>query len=227
MGDSIGIVVGDDEVVVLDALSALLTQCGYRVVATAYTQSDLLERTAEVRPELCLLGNGFPDGSGVEAIAAVTRLCPATKVVMLTGQRDAETMRRALDAGAAGYVHRSRGTQVLLDVLHRVVNGEVVVEGSFLPSTPGATAQRPAFVRLAGYLTDREQQCLAMLAEGLDTATMAARLGVSRATVRTHVQAVLSKLGVHSRLEAASVATRYGLVQNPVDRRPRASGASG
>ena len=69
---------------------------------------------------------------------------------------------------------------------------------------------RPAL--LAEHLTGREWQCLAMLVEGLNTTAMTARLGVSRTTVRTHVQALLTKLGVHSRLEAASLAVRYRLL---------------
>ena len=227
MGETLEIILADDEVVVLDALAALLTQFGHRVVATASTQAELLDYVGSFRTELCLLGNRFADGTGVEAIAAVSQLSPGTKVVMLTGQRDPDTMREALDAGAAGYVHRSRGTQVLLDVLRRVSDGEVVVEGSFLRATSTTARQRPQLVRLAAYLTEREQQCLAMLADGLDTTAMAAHLGVSRTTVRTHVQAVLTKLGVHSRPEAASVAARYGLVQNTTERRRRASGASG
>jgi DNA-binding CsgD family transcriptional regulator len=65
---------------------------------------------------------------------------------------------------------------------------------------------------MANYLTHRELECLALLAAGLDTAAMAARLGLSTTTIRSHVQAVLTKLGVHSRLEAASLAMRYHLV---------------
>ena len=68
--------------------------------------------------------------------------------------------------------------------------------------------------RLAAYLTIRERQCLGLLVEGLDTAQMAVRLGVSPATVRTHVQSLLTKLGVHSRLEAASLAVRHRLLED-------------
>jgi DNA-binding CsgD family transcriptional regulator len=87
--------------------------------------------------------------------------------------------------------------------------GEVVVN---VPSRPARRLSRPDQAEgLAALLTCRERQCLLMLVEGLDTAAMVARLGVSRTTVRTHLQAVLTKLGVHSRLEAASFAVRYGL----------------
>ena len=76
---------------------------------------------------------------------------------------------------------------------------------------PAARAEPNQALRLAAHLTSRERECLMMLVEGLDTAAMVQRLGVSRTTVRTHLQAVLTKLGVHSRLEAASFAVRHRL----------------
>lgn len=214
MGDALDIVLADDQVVLLDALTALLTQFGHRVVAAVETCDATVQCVTELQPDICVIGNRYPDGDGVDTIALLARLSPNTKVVMLTGHRDTDTMRRALDAGAAGYVHKSRGAAVLADALRRVADGEIVVEGSFLRPQSGESRERPQVRRLATYLTQREQECLALLVEGLDTTAMADRLGLSRTTVRTHVQAVLTKLGVHSRLEAASVATRYGLLQS-------------
>jgi two-component system, NarL family, nitrate/nitrite response regulator NarL len=213
MAKPIEIVLADDQVVVLDALSVFLTQFGHRVAATAGSCAAMVERVTSLRPEVCITGNRYPDGEGVEAIEMLSNLTPQTKLVMLTGQSDADTMRRALSAGAAGYVHKSRGGAVLLDVLRRVCNGEIVVEGSFLRPRQVEPDDRPDLRRLAGYLTRRECDCLALLVEGLDTTSMAKRLGVSRTTVRTHVQSVLTKLGVHSRLEAASLTIRYGLLR--------------
>jgi two-component system, NarL family, nitrate/nitrite response regulator NarL len=211
--NAVDIVLADDQVVVLDALSVLLTQSGHRVLATVESCGAMLQCVSALRPDMCITGNRYPDGEGVDAIEMLSELTPQTKVVMLTGQGDADTMRRALDAGAAGYVHKSRGARVLIDVIRRVADGEIVVEGSFLRPRPGMTHERPELRRLAGYLTQRECDCLALLVEGLDTTSMAKRLGVCPTTVRTHVQSVLTKLGVHSRLEAASLTTRYGLLR--------------
>jgi DNA-binding NarL/FixJ family response regulator len=87
-----------------------------------------------------------------------------------------------------------------------------------VPKAPGTRRppQQDAARRLAAFLTGRERQCLTLLVEGLDTTGMAAKLGVSQATVRTHVQSLLTKLGVHSRLEAASFAVRYRLLEDDV-----------
>jgi two-component system, NarL family, nitrate/nitrite response regulator NarL len=226
MGESLDIVLADDHVVVLDALSALLTQLGHRVVATVGSCAAMVQHVSVIRPDICIVGNRFPDGEGVDAIELLSELCPQTKIVMLTGQSDTDTMRRALDAGAAGYVHKSRGAGVLVEVLRRVAGGEIVVEGSFLRRRRDEPVGQPQLRRLASFLTPREFECLAFLVEGLDTTAMAARLGLSRTTVRTHVQSMLTKLGVHSRLEAASLATHYGLLDHAPGPRRDANGSA-
>ena len=98
------------------------------------------------------------------------------------------------------------------------MQGEVVVEAPAAGSLGPRVARQRDALRLAAYLTTREWQCLELLVDGQDTAGMVAVLGVSSATIRTHVQALLSKLGVHSRLEAAAFAVQHGLLDDPVRR---------
>jgi DNA-binding CsgD family transcriptional regulator len=105
-----------------------------------------------------------------------------------------------------------------VSALERVLSGEIVID---VPDAPPRRMPEPSHaLRLAAHLTGRERQCLLMLVEGLDTAAMVERLGVSRTTVRTHLQAVLTKLGVHSRLEAASFAVRHRLPDLWSEERP-------
>jgi DNA-binding NarL/FixJ family response regulator len=101
----------------------------------------------------------------------------------------------------------------LTAAISRILGGEVVVD---VPKAAGRrrTVQQDGMQRLAGHLTTRERECLRLILDGLDTTRMAARLGVSPSTVRTHVQSLLTKLGVHSRLEAASLAMRYRLLED-------------
>ena len=134
-----------------------------------------------------------------------------TRVLVLSADPDTEGIQRALQAGAAGYLHKTRGVSALTRAIERVQRGEVVIDVP-KPSVPRDRTRPSDARRLAAFLTPRERECLVLLVEGLDTGGIATKLGVSPATVRTHVQSVLMKLGVHSRLEAASYAVRYGLL---------------
>jgi DNA-binding NarL/FixJ family response regulator len=118
-----------------------------------------------------------------------------------------------LDAGAEGIIStRNHGERDLVRAVERVYNDEIVVNvipPGQLPAKKKVEAD--PYVRLANNLTHREREALLCLVGGLDTPTMVDRMGVSKTTVRTHLQAVLTKLGVHSRLEAATFADKYGL----------------
>lgn len=217
------VVIGDDHAVFLDALSAVLTEQGC-AVSTAMTIADTIAAVSKRQPAVCLIDRHFAAGhDGIGALGEILAASPRTKVLILSADGNSETIMRAMRAGAAGYVHKTRGVAVLKQTIERVLRGEVVVE---VPSEacvrPRLARQREA-LRLAGYLTARERQCLELLVEGQDTAAMVSSLGVSAATVRTHVQALLTKLGVHSRLEAAAFAVQHGLLEDPASRRGLAS----
>jgi two-component system nitrate/nitrite response regulator NarL len=134
-------------------------------------------------------------------------------VLVLSADSDTSGVLAALKSGASGYLHKSRGVDALTAAIGRILRGEVVVD---MPKSASAkrAPRRYGMQRLAEFLTTRERQCLQLLVDGQDTAQMAQRLGVSPATVRTHVQSLLTKLGVHSRLEAASLAVRYRLLED-------------
>jgi two-component system, NarL family, nitrate/nitrite response regulator NarL len=208
----IELVIGDDHVIFLDALSSVLTQHG-STVTKATTLADTINAVRNRQPDVCLIDRHFAAGNdGLEALAEISGASPRTKVLVLSADGDSDSVMRAMRAGAAGYVHKSRGVSVLKQTIERVLRGEVVVEVPAMPDPwPQLARQRDA-LRLAGYLTARERKCLELLVEGLDTAAMVSSLGVSAATVRTHIQALLTKLGVHSRLEAAAFAVRHGVL---------------
>lgn len=215
-GEALDIVLADDHAVFLDALSAVLTALGHRVLAAVSGRTALIDAVRAFQPDVAIIDNCYPDpGGGPNAVVQLGSVSSRTRIVLLSADGSADALQVALDSGASGYVHKTRGIAALLGALDRVVDGEVVIEGSFLrrpapkPTAPGD------LTRLATYLTQREVECLTLLTAGLDTATISRRLGISRTTVRSHVQAVLTKLGVHSRLEAASLAIRYGLVAEP------------
>jgi two-component system nitrate/nitrite response regulator NarL len=206
------IVLADSQLLFLDTLAFVLRDAGHHVVAVADTCAALRRGVELHQPDLCVTDDHLPDGDVLEFVASLHQADQPCRVVVLTAHNDPALMAAALEAGALGFLHKSRGISVLLDVVRRVAADEVVVEGSFArrrnPEDGSAVVRR-----LAGYLTDRERECLCMLVAGLDTAAMASRLGVSQTTVRSHVQAVLAKLQVHSRLEAATLAMRHGLCE--------------
>jgi two-component system nitrate/nitrite response regulator NarL len=204
------LVLGDDHIVFLDVLSTVLTQHGYTVDAVASSAAEMVASVRRERPDACLIDRHVVRAEDADIIGRVLAASSSTTVLVLSADQGADAARRALAAGASGYVHQSRGIDALVSALERVLNGEVVVD---VPEAAPARGPVPANVpqRLAAQLTARERECLLMLVEGLDTGAMVERLGVSRTTVRTHLQAVLTKLGVHSRLEAASFAVRHRL----------------
>jgi two-component system, NarL family, nitrate/nitrite response regulator NarL len=202
-------VLGDDHVVFLDALATVLGQHGHAVCGVARSTAEMVTLVSAHQPVACLIDRNATANDHAQSIGRVLAACASTSVLVLGSSPGSQAAEQALDAGASGYLHQSRGVGALVSALDRVLNGEIVVD------IPQAAALRPAepnqALRMAAHLTSRERECLMMLVEGLDTAAMVDRLGVSRTTVRTHLQAVLTKLGVHSRLEAASFAVRHRL----------------
>jgi two-component system nitrate/nitrite response regulator NarL len=205
------IVLGDDHAVFVESLVAVLVGAGFRVPAVARSLTGTIEAVRQHRPDICLLGRRFSDGDGITAISHVIAVSPATRILILAADGDNDAMRRAVRLGAVGYVHKTCGIRKLVHALERVVDGAIVVDA---PRTTSARSDVSEARRLAAHLTARERECLALLVEGLDTPAMTLRLGVSTTTVRSHVQALLTKLGVHSRLEAATFAVRYDLVDH-------------
>jgi two-component system nitrate/nitrite response regulator NarL len=209
-GPRLDLVLADDHVVFVDAMSTALTRQGCTISAVAHTVAQAVTVVGRQRPSVCLIDRHFADGDGVDAVRPLLCASPVTKVVVLSADRDPAGVERAVRLGAAGYLHKSRSLAALLGAMRRIMADEVVTDLSVLAVS--VAPRRVDAWRLAQHLTAREWDCLALLVEGLDTTAMAARLGVSRTTVRTHVQALLTKLGVHSRLAAASFAIRHRLL---------------
>jgi two-component system nitrate/nitrite response regulator NarL len=205
------IVLGDDHAVFVESLVSVLVGAGFRVPAVARNMTGTIEAVRHHRPDVCLLGWRFSDGDGVTGIGRIIAVSPATRILILAADDDTDAMLQAVRLGAAGYVHKTWGIRKLVQALERVVDGAVVLEA---PQATSARSDVSEARRLAAHLTARERECLALLVEGLDTQAMTLRLGISTTTVRSHVQALLTKLGVHSRLEAVTFAVRYDLVDH-------------
>jgi DNA-binding NarL/FixJ family response regulator len=196
----------DQQWLFASVLTTALAQEGHQVVMTTDEPGILLEQAATLSPDLCVLDVGSGPLSAVEVAERLHELVPAPAVVMLAdfGQDQAWD---AYDQGLlGGIVNKACALPALLDVIARVGAGERVAQGW---ATTNRRVQSP--VVLDG-LTARELEVLRLVVQGHSTQTMADQLGVSRHTIRTHVQQVLRKLGVHNRGKLARAAAAAGLV---------------
>lgn len=198
----------DDHVLLAEALESLLTASGHEV-GVAQSAQKALRALEEQQPDVCVLDVSFPDGDGVEVLAHAAETAPSTKVLMLSANRDPELVRAALDLGACGYLCKDVGVLEVIRAVERVHAGEIVLD----PQVVRALAQRPRakvddIDWLLSFLTAREREVLRRIILGQGTQEMAKDMLVSRSTARTHVQNVLRKMGVHSRLEAVAAVSR-------------------
>lgn len=209
----------DDHLLLLEALASALTARGQEVVATLTRPSDVADAAAALDPDVCLLDVYFPDGDGIQAVREVQRRAPRTKVLMLSASNDPAVVRDALDAGALGFVQKDADIDAILTAVEQVGRDEISLRPGLLRAVihPTHAEPRPRPGPVEHWLTDRERDVLTRLVAGESTESIAAGLGMATSTTRTHIQNVLVKLGVHSRLQAVAYATANHLVASPAE----------
>jgi two-component system nitrate/nitrite response regulator NarL len=210
------VLIVDDHVLFAEAVRMALEANGFAVVGVVPTLEEGAEAVGRLAPDLVLLDIGLPDGSGIALGEAILREHPRTHVVALSALTDARTVREALQTGFHGYVVKDTPIARLVQSMKSVLAGEVVVPRAVSPRVAGMqTSEEEAVSLLVDQLTAREREVLALLVEGSSGKMIARALGISPNTVRTHVQNVLTKLQVSSRLEAATFAVRHRVVGRP------------
>lgn len=205
------LVICDDHRLLLEALAVALGKRGYTVEAVALTPEEAVSLVELHDPDTLLIDVSFPSGSGLDAARLVMQRHPRTKVVMITGSDALEPLAAALDLGVAAYTRKDQSVDGIARVLDAVAHGEVVIDPTLVRRVrhqPPTETSGPLDA-----LTPRERRVLALLSDGLDTREIQQVLGVSRSTVRTHVQNILAKLGVNSRLQAVAALGGYGQVE--------------
>lgn len=204
----------DPHVVFAESLAHLLGSRGHDVVAVTHHPDQLLEEIRQRHVDVCLLDVIYGTDNAVGRLAALHAASPGTHLVILTGSVDATLLTAARSAGVSGVADKRQPVTEMLRMLDRVVSGESVIERRVTQPTPVNGIRRHAndAQRLASFLTAREREVLCGLVRGDDTNKLARSMGIASATARCHIQNVLTKLGAHSRLEAATSAVRYGMV---------------
>jgi DNA-binding NarL/FixJ family response regulator len=189
----------------------------FQVVAQAGTLAETRRAMEGSEADLGVIDLSLPDGEGTALIAELRDANPDFAALVLTASLDRAGHARAVEAGAAGVLHKSADVDGILDATRRLGEGETLLSQNELV----------ALLRLAGQnreeelearasieqITPREQEVLRSLAEGLSNKEIAAKLHMSVDTERTHMMNILNKLGVHSRIQALLFAARHGLVE--------------
>jgi two-component system, NarL family, nitrate/nitrite response regulator NarL len=198
----------DNHRLLVEALAAALRRGGHDVVATTTQPEEAMDAAAEHDPDVCLLDMIFPGDAGIRTIAGI-RATTRSKVLVLSARCDQDAVCAALAAGAAGFVGKDQTIEDIFRSLEQVCAGEVIMP----PVDPVGPGRRPGRLRpqeqtALRFLTSREREALRLIAEGESTKEIAQSMHVAYSTARTHVQNVLTKLGVRSRLQAAALVAR-------------------
>jgi two-component system nitrate/nitrite response regulator NarL len=216
------VLIVDDHKLFAEAIRWALSGDGYgmEVLPVATSAKDGLAEAVSRRPDLVLVDLGLPDLSGVDLGRKILEKCEGVIVVAVTALSDPRLLKETIKAGFHGYITKDTPIARFVDSIKAAMSGQVVVPHRLAARAAGAPSpeERDAGL-LARQLTNREVNVLEMLVEGTRSDDIAKRLLISPNTVRTHIQNILTKLQVHSRLEAAAFAVRHGLVALPRERR--------
>ncbi len=217
----IRILVVDDHTLFRRGLTALLQRDPqFEVVGDAGDAGIAQRRAQELQPDLILLDNHLPGVNGVDALPALHEAAPGVKVLMLTVSEDEQDLATALRGGACGYLLKTIEGDALSLAIRRVMRGESVVteemtgklvaayRGATAPAQPAQAATPPSRLDV---MSKRELDILRCIARGQGNKEIARSLGIAETTVKIHVQHVLRKLDVSSRVHAAVIASVHGL----------------
>lgn len=213
----LSILLADRHLLFREAVRSILdAEADLGVATTAGEGYQAVAEAQRLRPNLALVSANLVNCDGIAAAALIKSRVPDCRIVVLSGRADHAGLARAVEAGASGFLLRDCSLTELISSIRSVHAGETLVPprmlGQLLESLTGRRSERQDALKLVSSLTRREAEVLALLARGSDNDVMAASLFISPQTARTHVQNLLAKLGLHSRLEAAAFVNRNGIL---------------
>ena len=208
------IVICDDQAIVRDGLEMLLKlEPDIEVVGTAEDGAAAVDMVARKTPDLVLMDLKMPIMNGVEATRQIRTKYPEVKVLVLTTYDEDQWVFDAIKAGASGYLLKDTPRGEVVKAIRGTVTGKTFLD----PSVAGkvleqaSSQQTQPTTMITDKLTEREVEVLRLIAKGLSNSDIAGRLFLSEGTVRNHVSAILAKLGVSDRTQAAVIAIQHGL----------------
>ncbi len=207
------VVVADDHSLFRDGLVSLLEAAGYEIVGQVGDGQAAVDMVLEKRPDLVLLDLTMPILDGHEALKQIRSAAPEVKIVVLTVSDEGADLRRAIQAGAQGYLLKSLNADQFLDLLAGLQKGEAAITRKMTAQLMAQlTESADAQDQTPETLTERERQLLQLVSQGLSNRAIAQSLSISHNTVKYHLKNILQKLGVQNRTEAVAIAIRDGLL---------------
>ncbi len=207
----------DDHALFRIGLQELLERRGLEVAAAVGDCDQGMRLVEELAPDVVLLDMRMPQMSGLDVLCELRERGAAMPIVILTTSREREDLIASLQCGARGYLLKDMEPDDLIQALDRILAGETVVAPELTPvlaqAVVGAEKEEPPPPSALDQLTPREREILCLLAEGQSNKVIARNLGISDGTVKLHVKAILRKLEVHSRVEAAVLAVEQKLCE--------------
>ena len=203
----------DDQTVIRDGLEMLLNlEKDMQVIGSASDGAEAIELAAQKQPDLILMDLKMPGTNGIEATREIRARFPQIKILVLTTYDDDEWVFDAIRAGASGYLLKDTPRQKIVEAIRGTMDGKSFLDPAVagkLMNQVASNQTQPASV-LAERLTERELDVLRLIAKGFNNSDIASQLHLSEGTVRNHVSAILEKLGVSDRTQAAVIAIQHG-----------------
>lgn len=204
------VLIVEDHRVVAEGLAALINhQTDMQVVGNVGSVAESADAAAELNPDVVLLDFRLPDGTAPDAAAAIHDSRPAARMIFLTREDSDAARFAAVQSGASAFIHKSRAAAEVVGAIRDVARGKMLITPRTIATL---LAKRRTIEQQLERLTPREKEVLRLMAEGHASREIAAELGISYTTVRTHIRGLGGKLAVHSKLEAIIKARELGLI---------------
>jgi len=199
----------DDHSLVRQGLETFLSMDGdIEIIGVANNGREALQKARELRPDVVLMDVMMPEMDGIEAATILKKEMPNTRVIMLTGRLDLETVNRTVKAKADGYILKDTDKEELCNTIRAALSGQFLLSPEVAQMLTGKSKHEKSLHTL----TQREAEVLKLVAKGKANKEIANALGLSEGTIKTHVSIIIAKLGLQSRTQAALFASEVGLI---------------
>lgn len=212
---SLSILIADDHDIIRAGIrNILLGQPGYKIIGEATDGEQALAKTKELKPDILLLDISMPRKSGLDIIEQVHRVCPKTKVIIISVHKASSYIMKAIKAGVAGYLHKEKAAEDLLPALRKIAHGQIYLASSISSYLVEKALEKSKKAKTPKetLLTSREQEILRLVAEGRTAREIAQTLYISRRTVENYKNSIMEKLGLHKTSDLIKFAIKHKLV---------------